>query len=529
MRVSIVGAGIAGLACAARLAAAGHTVSVFDRASHVGGKVAASNDGGYRFDLGPSLFTLPQELDAVFLAAGKDPRDYYDYVRLETCCHYFFGDGTKLKAHADPARFAHEVETVLGEPRTAVLRYLEQARKLYETTAPLFLNKSLHRLSTFTSADAWRALGKLPVHALTTTMHEFNRRSFSDERLVQLFDRYATYNGSSPYRALSVLSQIPHLEHNLGAYFPKGGMAALPAALGRLGTDLGVDYELGVAVHRIRHDQGRVLGLETSHGTRYADVVVGAGDVVPTYRKLLPDIPPPRDVLDQESSSSGVIFYWGMASTFPDLDVHNIFFSDDYEAEFDDIFQRKTIPKDPTVYVHVSSKVEPGDAPPGCENWFVMVNVPANSGQPWPELIASLRRRVIERLSRSLGRAIEPLIVTESLLDPRLIEERTSSHRGALYGPSSNHWRAAFLRHANFSKQLDGLFFCGGSVHPGGGIPLCLCSARIVAQEVARRHGAVGRPREPQLPSGGETTSDHSGARRNTDTRLADGEQGHPL
>jgi diapolycopene oxygenase len=486
MRVIVIGAGVAGLASACRLAAAGHQVSVFERASHVGGKAAEAVSEGFRFDLGPSLFTLPEQLDAVFHDAGKIPRDYYEYTRLDTCCHYFFSDGTALRADANPSRFATEIERVIGEPRAAVLDYLEKARELYDSTAPFFLGHSLHRLSAFTSGTALAALARLPVRSLFSTMHEQNRRAFKDPRLVQLFNRYATYNGSSPFRAPGILTQIPHLEHNLGAYFPKGGMAAIPAALARLGSDLGVEFFTNTGIDRVTHDAEKVSGVRTSAGEIAADVVVCAGDVLPAYRKLLPDLPAPEAVLNQERSSSGVIFYWGIRKTFAQLDVHNVFFSADYEREFEEIFVHKTVPADPTVYVHVSSKVEASDAPAGCENWFVMVNVPSDDGQAWPELIATLRQRVLDRLTRALGQPIEPLIATESLLEPRLIEQRTSSAGGALYGPSSNHRQAAFLRHPNFSRQLRGLYFCGGSVHPGGGIPLCLSSAKIVAREVAR-------------------------------------------
>jgi diapolycopene oxygenase len=487
MRVVIVGAGISGLACASRLAAAGHDVFLLERSSHVGGKAAEATFDGYRFDLGPSLFTLPENLDAVFIDAGKDPRAYYDYSRLSTCCVYHFSDGTQLRAHAEPARFAAEIEAVTGEPHESVLAYLDQARRLYDATAPVFLENSLHRYSTYTSRAALNALTRVPPRALLTSMHAVNRRWFSDPRVVQLFDRYATYNGSDPYRASGVLTQIPHLEHNLGAYFPRGGMAVIPKALSKLAQDLGVRLQLNTPVRRILHQNGRVTGVQTNSGAVPADIVVSAGDIVATYKHLLSDVSAPRAVTSQERSSSAVIFYWGVQRTFLELDVHNIFFSADYEREFRQIFVEKTVPDDPTIYVHVSSKVEPNDAPEGCENWFVMVNVPADEGQAWPSLIDQLRRRVVQRLSERLGTQLADLIVTESTLHPQLIEQRTSSHGGALYGASSNQRSSAFHRHANISSTIRNLYFCGGSVHPGGGIPLCLNSANIVAREVARR------------------------------------------
>lgn len=484
MRVAIIGAGVAGLACAARLAANGHTVTVLEANSEPGGKITELRVGGYRFDAGPSLLTLPSELDDVFRAAGREPRAYYDYERLRTCCHYFFPDGVRLHAHADPERFAEEVESVLGEPKRLVLDYLDHARSLYEATAPVFIEASLHRAATYASLAAVKALVKLPRAGVWSSMHRINRSWFRDPRLIQLFDRYATYNGSDPYRAPGVLTQIPHLEHNLGAYFPRGGMVTIPRALARLGADLGVQFLFDTPVRRLEHQAGRVNAVRSDRETIRADAVVCAGDVVHAYQKLLPDLTPPTGVCDQERSSSAVVFYWGVQGSFSELDVHNIFFSEDYGKEFADIFERRTAPTDPTIYVHVSSKVEEHDAPPGKENWFVMVNVAANDGQDWPLLVARLRQRIIERLSKTLGVTLAKLIQTELMLDPCSLEKRTASFMGALYGASSNHWRSAFLRHPQVSRNIDGLYFCGGTVHPGGGIPLCLASAKIVASEV---------------------------------------------
>jgi phytoene desaturase len=214
-----------------------------------------------------------------------------------------------------------------------------------------------------------------------------------------------------------------------------------------------------------------------------ADVVVSNMDVWFTYQKLLSGHPAihPKKILSQERSSSALIFYWSIKKQFPELDLHNIFFSAGYKAEFNHIWQKQSIYNDPTVYLNISSKMQPGDAPEGCENWFVMINVPANKGQDWDTLIKEARTNILQKLSRILKTNIAELIVSESILDPRSIESRTSSYQGSIYGTSSNSRFAAFLRHANRSSQIKNLYFCGGSVHPGGGIPLCLLSAKIVS------------------------------------------------
>jgi phytoene dehydrogenase-like protein len=209
-------------------------------------------------------------------------------------------------------------------------------------------------------------------------------------------------------------------------------------------------------------------------------------DIFPSYKQLLSNQKAPEKVMSQPRSSSALIFYWGIKKEFAQLDVHNIFFSKDYKEEFDFIFQKKTVGNDPTIYINITSKKIKEDAPAGCENWFVMINVPGNTGQNWDEIIETSRKNIINKLSSILKEDISACILNESILDPRSIESKTSSYQGSLYGSSSNNRNAAFQRQANFSSKLKGLYFCGGSVHPGGGIPLCLQSARIVADLIPK-------------------------------------------
>jgi phytoene desaturase len=265
----------------------------------------------------------------------------------------------------------------------------------------------------------------------------------------------------------------------MGAYFPKKGMHSITQSLVQLAEELGVEFLYDAPVQEISTDGHKARGVKVNNTFYPASKVVSNMDVVNTYKKLLPTATQPSKILNQPKSSSALIFYWGIQKHFPELDMHNIFFSEKYEQEFEHIFRQKTIYKDPTVYINITSKHKKDDAPEGCENWFVMINVPNNSGQDWDDLISQARKNVIAKLSRILQTDVEPLIACESILDPRTIESRTSSSQGALYGNSSNNRYAAFLRHANFSSQIQNLYFCGGSVHPGGGIPLCLLSAKI--------------------------------------------------
>jgi phytoene dehydrogenase-like protein len=216
--------------------------------------------------------------------------------------------------------------------------------------------------------------------------------------------------------------------------------------------------------------------------------VVSNSDVYYTYKNLLQNPHKARQVLKQERSSSAVIFYWGIKKEFRQLELHNIFFSTNYKKEFDFIFNKKKLTDDPTIYINITSKMESGQSPTGKENWFVMVNAPAHTGQNWEEMKQVLRKNVINKLSRMLGDDIDALIETEHTLDPIMIQEQTASYMGSLYGTSSNSKLAAFFRHANFTDDIKGLYFCGGSVHPGGGIPLCFKSAKIVSQLISDNH-----------------------------------------
>ena len=488
-KVAIIGAGIGGISTAIRLAHRGFEVSVFEANTYAGGKLSSFDLNGYRFDAGPSLFTLPNLVEELFELVGKNPKEYFEYIKLPDICHYFWEDATKLTAWAENERFAKEVEDVTGEPAQKILDFLKDSAFKYEVLDGLFLQDSLHKLSTWTSAKALKGYLNLPKLGIFGTMNDANEKLFKNPKIVQLFNRYATYNGSDPYQTPATLNIIPHLEYNIGAFFPKKGMVSITNSLVKLAEDLGVQFFYENKVEEILVEKDKVSGIRYSNISEKSiskayDVVVSNMDVTPTYRKLMPNQKHPDRLLNQPKSSSGVIFYWGIKKQFAELGLHNIFFSDDYQKEFNTMFQEKSICQDPTVYINITSKLKPDDAPEGCENWFVLINAPANEGQNWDKIIADTRQNIIQKVSRILGENIGDLIECEEILDPRTIESKTSSAQGALYGNSSNNRYAAFLRHANFSSKIKNLYFVGGSVHPGGGIPLAISSAKIACKYI---------------------------------------------
>ncbi|GAB3644233.1 phytoene desaturase family protein [Spirosoma arcticum] len=509
---AVIGAGIAGIAASIRLAVKGYVVDVYEANAYPGGKLSTFEQNGYRFDAGPSLFTMPHLVDDLFRLAGRNPADYFQYVKLDETCRYFWDDGTRLTAWADLERFGREVETVLGEPAEHLRKHLSDSAVKYNVTEKLFLHRSLHKAATWLNRDALRGYFNLPKLGVFSTMNGANERRFRHPKLVQLFNRYATYNGSDPYQTPATLNIIPHLEFNIGAFFPKDGMVSITDSLVTLAEELGVNFHYNTRVTEIVTDGNRVVGVNSvpsppaplswgeggrlrdglppspqergAGGEGNYDLVISNMDVVSTFRKLLPNARQPERILRQPKSSSGLIFYWGIRRNFAELALHNILFSTDYRAEFDSLFNQQQLSDDPTIYLNITSKHKPDDAPPGCENWFILLNAPNNTGQDWDAVIDRARQNVIRKLSQVLGVDIEPLIETEAVLDPRSIESRTSSAQGALYGNSSNNRFAAFLRHANFSHEFSNLYFVGGSVHPGGGIPLCLLSAKIATEMV---------------------------------------------
>jgi phytoene desaturase len=484
----IIGAGVAALATSIRLACQGYEVKVFEKNAFPGGKLHHFEQEGFQFDAGPSLFTRPQLIEELFTLAGEPIEDYFSYQRLPVSCHYFYEDGTQLIAYADRNLFARELSEKHGESEAQVVGYLDRAAGLFDKVGNIFLEHSLHDVAVLREASVSSAIRATHWQHLFSSMHRLNAAAFANPKTTQLFDRYATYNGSNPYRAPGMLSMIAHLEHNEGSFYPRGGMISITRALHRLAEKKGVQFYFNAPVTRIELNNGRANGIRCADENYAADLVVSNVDVYFTYLRLLQQPKQAKKILKQERSSSAMIFYWGIRQSFPQLSLHNIFFSADYEEEFDHLFRLKTLHDDPTVYINITSKCEPGvQAPQGMENWFVMINVPANIGQDWERYRSESRARILKKLSRLLRQDIASLIVNETVADPVSIETLTDSYQGSLYGTSSNSRLAAFLRHANFSKSIPGLYFVGGSVHPGGGIPLCLSSAAIAASVIQRK------------------------------------------
>ncbi len=481
----VVGSGVAGMACAIRLSLQGFDVHVYEKNNYPGGKLSLIEKDGFRFDAGPSLYTQPQNLEALFADAGEDIAEYFQSSSVPITCRYFYENGKIINAFADKELFEGELTQKLGESNGSLKTYLHKSEQLYQTIGTVFLNNSLHKRKIWLQPSIIKALFKIKLPYLFSSLNNYNKTQFQSQEAIQLFNRFATYNGSNPYQTPGIMSLIPHLELNQGTFYPKGGMISITNALYNLAKKKNVQFHFNSPVQRIIEHQNKVKGIVTDNENVMADVVVSNADVYFTYKQLLQNETKAKCLLKQERSCSGVIFYWGMNRKFPELELHNIFFSKNYETEFNHIFKHKRLYHDPTVYVNITSKMEAEHSPDGKENWFVLVNAPANTSQNWEEEKVKLKQQIINKLSKLLNTDIASAIETEETLDPITIEGRTSSYLGALYGTSSNGKMSAFFRHPNFTKAAQGLYFCGGSVHPGGGIPLCFKSAEIVSTLIA--------------------------------------------
>jgi phytoene desaturase len=489
--IAIIGGGIGGLSAAIHLAAAGERVIVFEQNAQVGGKMGELRAEGFRWDTGPSVITMPHVFDALFAAAGKRTADYLTLLPAEPLTRYFYRDGTVLDATRDLPRMIAQIEQIERRDVEGYLAYLTYAARLHRITGKVFIYDTPPTPASLFKVPLRDALRVDAMRSMDAAIRSFVR----SPHLRQLLGRFATYVGASPYRAPATLNVIAHVELNGGVYYPRGGIYAIARAMARLATELGVEIRTGCAVERILVANRRVKGVQISGERIGVKAVIANVDVATVYEKLLPaeavNAARLQRLLRAEPSCSGYVLLLGVQGAHERLAHHNIFFTDDYRAEFADIFERGVPPNDPTVYVAITSKSDPEDAPAGMENWFVLINAPALSERyDWTRDAPRYRDQVLMALAKF---GVAPHICAEHQLTPADIARLTGARRGALYGTSSNTPFAAFLRPHNRARDVRGLYFAGGTAHPGGGVPMVTLSggvaARLLLADLGKRAG----------------------------------------
>lgn len=484
-KIIIIGAGLGGLSAACRLARAGFAVTVLEKNASIGGKVNIVEAEGYKFDTGASLLTMRGVLEELFEFCGKRAEDYLEIVPLEPICRYFWSDGTRFDASPDIEETERGIERIAPGDAANFRRYLADSREKYEVASRTFLAKSLNDFPQVVRTANFSDLFKISA---VRTLDRHNARYFKSAKLLQLFNRFATYNGSSPYRTPATFALIPYVEFGLGAWYARGGMYEIPRALERLARELGVEIRAENEVEEIIVENKRAGGVKTGGDEIRADIVVSNADAVETYRRLLPV----KKFQNREPSCSGFVLLLGTRKKFEQLAHHNIFFSDDYRAEFDALFRQKTPSPNPTIYICATSRTDETQAPAGHENLFVLVNAPYTSAQvDWEKEKQSYRDLIIKKLEGFGLEDLENSIDFEQLITPADLEKKYRANRGSIYGISSNGIFSAFLRVPNKSREIENLYFAGGATHPGGGIPLVLLSGKMAAEMIVERNGSL--------------------------------------
>ena len=475
-KILVVGAGLGGLSAAIRLAHAGHRVEVWEKNDAPGGKLGELKIDGFTWGTGPSLLTLPQVLRDLFTAAGERLEDHLELMRLDSGCRYFWSEGTVIDE--DAAFWA----------RPEVARFLNYARGIYELSGEAFLNRPPGDFWRAFAPRNWLKLRHLGNVATTRTLAEEVERRMVDPHLRQIFQRFATYNGSSPFRTPATFNIIPFVEAEFGSWYVRGGLPRITQELASLAARQGVSFRFGAEVagwdgKRATARDGYAAGF---------DILVCNGDVLGARTGFLSgsigDERTRKKLLTPELSTSGFILFLGVRGRDERLAHHNIFFSDDYPREFTEIHEEKVSPREPTIYVSISARHDANHAPAGHDNYFVLVNVPARDPlRPWTaEETAAYRDLVLDRLEKFGVRDLRSRMVTERAFTPTDFANRDNAYHGSLYGWASHSIRTSLFRPPLRAEKARNVFFVGGTTHPGGGIPLVILSGKMVAELIKR-------------------------------------------
>ena len=485
-RAVVIGAGLGGLATALRLAVRGWAVTVCEQADAPGGKMNRWQTNGFRFDTGPSLITMPWVFEELFAAAGTRLRDHVEPVAVHPLAEYRFADGTRFTHTADLPAWLETVRRLEGGDAAGFLGFMALGARLFEVSKATFF-----RRSPFDRPDpaAAGALRHLPLRRGWGNYDRTVCHFLRSPHLRQMFNRYITYVGSSPYQSPATLAVIPFLEYAYGGWHVTGGLYRIVEAIAALAARAGAEIRTGCRVTAILQRAGRAAGVELERGAPLdADIVIMNGDASCTPALL--GTPGARPLPEDRRSLSGLVFLFALRTTRPGHPHHSVFFSADYAEEFRQLFAERRFPDDPTVYVNMPSRTDRTMTPGEGETMFVMANAPANDGDAWDEaMVAAARERVLGRLRKSGYPEFAADVLASAAWTPRQMAERYGMPGGAIYGQASHGWRGAFLRPPNRDRRVRGLYYAGGSTHPGGGTPTVLMSAAITSELIQRHEG----------------------------------------
>ncbi|MFH1283320.1 MAG: phytoene desaturase family protein [bacterium] len=495
-KVIVIGAGLGGLSAAISLATKGYAVTVFEKNDKVGGKLNVLKKEGFSFDLGPSIFTLPHYFRRLWSRAGQRMEDH---VLLQTVVPHwrnFFEDKTVIDLHMDPQAMKRELIKIGGSALAKkFFKFLQYAGKQYDLIEKGYFEQGLDTKKDFSSFYDFKSLMAMDYWH---TMHGRVAKSFDSEHLVAIMDYFIKYVGSSALRAPGFLNLMAVIQFRYDLWYVQGGMYNLAVGLERLATSLGVRIQCKAEVAAIQKKDTLVQGVTLADNTVYeADTVVSNMEVIPAYEQLLKEEASFMKTLQQfEPACSGLVLHLGTNKPFPQLAHHNFFYSQNQNKHFKTVFERHRIPEDPTLYVVAPSRTDPSVCPPGCDNIKILPHIPhLRTDAPAQQAdYQALRDRVLTKMERMGLKDLRKHIIVEDMWTPYDIQQRYYSNGGSIYGVVSDRGKNFALKAPKQSARYANLFFVGGSVNPGGGMPMVILCGQNVADRIDEymRHNQTG-------------------------------------
>ncbi|MDP4550076.1 phytoene desaturase family protein [Alkalihalobacillus macyae] len=484
----VIGAGLGGLSAAIRLAADGHNVTILEKNERAGGKLNKRSGQGFNFDTGPSILTMPWVLEKLFSSAGRNVSDYMTIKRIEPQWRTFFEDGAQIDVTSDIAVMLSEVHKRSEKDYSNFLSYLDYCKTMFDLSLKSFYKKSLSGIQDLQKLHTFKDL--LTMNPMKS-MSQATEKYLDDKHLQQLFNFFIMYIGSSPYHSPAILSQLVYVQLGLGIYYVEGGMYNIAEGMLKLLDELGVDVQVNTEVAEILTVNKKAAGVKLASGhTMEADLVVSNLEGIPAHETLLKGEPGAEkvknDLKKYTPTVSGLVLLLGVNKTFDHLEHHNFFFSKDPELEFKQIFDEGIPADDPTVYIGVSSKSDPSQAPEGKENLFVLTHVPPlQPGESFEEYRGKYREIVLDKLERMGMTGLRESIEFEYQFIPDDIRDLYGSNGGSIYGVATDRKVNGGFKIPSRSSLVDNLYFVGGSTHPGGGVPMVTLSGQLTADLIA--------------------------------------------
>ena len=497
LKVLIVGAGIGGIATAARLARAGCQVTVLEKNEIPGGRVGQLKLDGYTFDTGATLFLMTDVYAETFAALGERMQDHLDLRRVDPTYHLYFPDDSQLQLTSDMHRMAEQLEAIEPGSFERMLRYLADGHRTYDLSINNLVGKDFRRLTDFINPRM--LLLSLRLKAITRHT-DYAGRLFKDPRLLMAFTFQDMYMGLSPYESPATDSFMPSVELADGVWYPMGGMYRVAETLTAIAEKLGVQFQFDAHVEQILVEGARATGVKLEDGRVFkADTVVANADLGYVYRHLLPDRAASDRLDRKEYGCSTIMFYWGLDRQYPELGVHNLFLNGDYRQGFEDIFKKMSMPDEPNFYIHAPVRLDPSMAPAGHDTWYVAVPVghihdiedekKGGINQDWHALQHKARSYILQRLGQLGLQDVESHIREELSFVPHWWQNRYNLTRGSTHGLSHKLTQMAYMRPHNRHSRYHNLYFVGASTHPGTGVPTVLISARLAAGRILEERG----------------------------------------